>query len=393
MGKAPVSAATTISNVTAQAVSLSPQAQISLLTSSPSDDYVYTLYGHTALRVYDPEARIDLVYNYGIFDFSKPNFIYRFAKGETDYILAAYDFRYYIEEYIERGSEVCEQVLNLLPEEKESLWQALELNRRPENRVYRYNFFFDNCATRPVVMIENSISGTIEYAYQKGGAIPTFRDAINNCTRNHPWVTFGCDLVLGMPTDHIMTFEETFFLPHYLKDAFDKAEIVRSDSAPEPLIKETKILSYKADAADPESSFLSSPFFCFIMLFAFLSVLTVIELKGKRYYRLVDCILFFAAGMAGCVMFFLNFMSVHPSMFPNISLLWLHPFHLIGVIFFSVKTFNKMAFWYHFINFAAIFGMSVVWFFVPQHFNIAFFPLIAAFLLRSGGALIRKYLS
>ena len=370
-----------------QAIPLSPEAQISLLTSSPSDDNVYTVYGHTAIRVFDPEARIDIVYNYGIFEFSKPNFIYRFAKGETDYKLEAYNFNNYLVEYIERGSEIYEQVLNLLPEEKESLWQALEFNRLPENKVYRYNFFFDNCATRPVLMIENNIKGTIRYTPQT--ELPSFREAINYCTRDHPWITFGCDLVMGMPTDRTMTLKETFFLPDYLKEAFNKAEIVRNGIA-EPLIIKRNILSEKTNESEQKPSFLTSPLSCFILFFILIMILTWSERRRKKYFRLMDCILFLAAGIAGCILYFLSFISVHPSIFPNISLLWLHPFHLIGVFFFSVKKLNKMAYWYHFINFVAISVMSVAWFFVPQHFNIAFIPLIATLWMRSGRALIRK---
>ena len=378
---------TAVTAATQQVRPLSPAAQISLLTSSPHEATVYTVYGHTGLRVFDPEAQIDAVFNYGIFDYTKPNFIYRFAKGETDYRLEAFPFSNYQYEYMLRGSEIYEQILNLLPEEKESLWQALVHNVRPENSVYRYNFFFDNCATRPVVMIEKNIKGTIRYAQQT--ELPSFRDVINYCTRFQPWNTFGCDLVLGLPTDRTMTLEETFFLPDYLKEAFNNAEIVR-DGVAEPLVIQKNILAEKTNDTEQIPSFFTSPLFCFTLLFLLLLLITWREWRREKYFHLVDCILFFAAGIAGCILFFLSFISTHPSIFPNISILWLHPFHFIGVFFFSVKKLNKMAFWYHFINFAAIFVMSVVWIFVPQHFNIAFTPLIAALLLRSGWALIRK---
>ncbi|MDR2774989.1 MAG: DUF4105 domain-containing protein [Tannerella sp.] len=394
-----------------QAPPLSAQAQISLLTSSPADDDVYTLYGHTALRVYDPRADIDIIFNYGIFDFSRPNFIYRFAKGETDYMVAAQHFSHYLLEYINRGSEIYEQILNLLPEEKEALWQALVINERPENRVYRYNFFFDNCATRPAAMIENKIRGTIKYPLHTGQlASPdadavatnpssvlsvsrtgqaTFRDAINFCTRLHPWVTFGCDLVMGAPTDRVMTFKETFFLPEYLKEAFGKAEIKR-DSVVQPLVLKVNILSEKMQTAEESPPFMTSPLACFTLVCIIIIWLTRLEWRKKTYFGWLDTILFSFAGIAGCILFFLSFFSVHPCMFPNISLLWLHPFHLIGAAFFSVKKFNKPAFWYHFINFAAILGMLIVWIFITQHFNIAFIPLIASLWLRSGWTLIKK---
>jgi hypothetical protein len=371
---------------TNETISLSPEAQISLLTTSPSDDDIYTLYGHTALRVLDTVSKIDVIFNYGIFDFSKPNFLYRFAKGETDYKLEVSDFRYYLLGYTMRGSEVYEQVLNLLPEEKESLWQALVLNTLPENKVYRYNFFFDNCATRPIAMVEKSIHGTVKYAPSKNNR--SFRDAINYCTRYQPWQTFGCDLIMGIPTDRRMTLKESFFIPAYLKEAAGKAEIVRDDTTV-PLVSNVNILNEEV-IKEPSPLFITSPLACFGLFFIIVLIITWSEYRKLTHYILFDCALFFVAGIAGCIMFFLSFLSVHPGMFPNISLLWLHPLHFIGVLFFLAKKLNNMAYWYHFINFAAILLMSVAWIFIPQHFNIAFIPLIASLWLRSGWVLLRK---
>jgi len=94
---------------------------------------------------------------------------------------------------------------------------ALDLNRKPENRNYRYNFLYDNCATRPV-LIENSLQGIIRYASEDNRW--TFRDIINYCTHNRPWIAFGCELVFGLPTDRLMTKRESFIIPDYLSKAF-----------------------------------------------------------------------------------------------------------------------------------------------------------------------------
>jgi hypothetical protein len=290
-----------------------------------------------------------------------------------------------------RGSEVYEQILNLLPEEMEDLWQALYRNKLEENWTYRYNFFFDNCATRPAEMIENYIRDSIYYV--SPAVNPTFRDIINFCTHDHPWLTFGCDLALGLPTDRQMTLKETFFIPNLLKNAFDEAEITR-DGLSEPLVIQHTVFVEKSIKPDrltsPLISPFTSPFACFSLLFFVILTLSYYERRVKACFRWMDAILFFMAGIAGCVLFFLSFISTHPSIFPNMSLLWLHPLHLMGVILFSVKKYKMMAFWYHLINFAVILVMSVAWFFIPQHFNIAFIPLIASLWLRSGGALLRK---
>lgn len=206
----------TLGSLRAQTIQLSDEAKISLLTISPSDDEVFTVYGHAAIRINDPAHKFDIIFNYGIFDFSKPNFIYRFAKGETDYRLGVQNFNDFMIEYEMRGSEVTEQMLNLDSIEKGHIWEALLINNMPQNRVYRYNFFFDNCATRPIAILEKHANGTINY--NDPGKSQTFRDLINHCTRNKPWLTFGCDLALGSPTDRIASPHEEMFLPLYLKE-------------------------------------------------------------------------------------------------------------------------------------------------------------------------------
>lgn len=139
-----------------------------------------------------------------------------------------------------RGSEVTEQILDIDSAGKARIWEALMINNRPENRVYRYNFFFDNCATRPAAIIEKLAGGKIDYN------IPfkqqTFRDLINYCTRNKPWLTFGCDLALGSPTDRIATPHEMMFLPPYLKEAFGTATITGADGSRKELVSSTKTL-------------------------------------------------------------------------------------------------------------------------------------------------------
>jgi len=369
---------------------LSEHAVISLLTTAPSDNEVYTLYGHTSIRVRDsvaPTNKIDYVFNYGMFDANIPNFIYRFAKGETDYYV---DWNYFELFSIERqlqNSKVYEQELNLAPQEKQNLWQALLINVQPENRKYRYNFFFDNCATRPAIVIEQIVNGQLYY--EDITANKTFRDIINYCTRDHPWLTFGCDLALGNPTDRVVTLHESFFIPEYLRKAFSTAQIINPDGIKRPLVSAEYILIdniYDEDIGKP----FFTPLVCSLLLFIIILYVTRIEWRRKKYFRGIDCLLFFMAGIAGCILFFLCFLSEHPSIWPNISIGWLHPFHLIAVALFTVKKLNKAAYIYHFINFVALLLMLVVWIFIPQHLNIAFIPLIAVLMLRSGYCLIRN---
>ncbi len=366
---------------------LSDSARISVLTAAPSDDEVYTLYGHTALRVKDSQHKLDVVFNYGIFDFSKPHFIYRFARGETDYKLAAYRFSDYIIEYEMRGSEVTEQVLNLTATEVRRIWSALIENVKPENAVYRYNFFFDNCATRPAAIVEELVDG--ELKYNDPPEPQTFRSLINHCTRNHPWLTFGCDLALGSPTDRETTPYEMLFLPMCLKDALAKATIVGTDGSERRLVDKTLRLSEETVGDDGEGTEWCTPMLCSVMLFSIILLVTLVEWRRKIYFRWVDCVLFATAGMAGVVLFFICFVSTHPCVSPNWSVVWLHPLGLVGVVLFAVKKLRRAAYYYHFTNFAALTLLLAGWSFIPQHLNIAFIPLVASLWLRSGYGIYR----
>ena len=368
---------------------LSDKAEISLMTSAPYEAEVFTVYGHAALRIKDPILKIDYIFNYGIFSFNKPNFIYRFTKGETDYQLGVANYQDYIIEYQMRGSDVTEQILNLTQSEKQRIWEALIENYRPENRIYRYNFFFDNCATRPAVLTEKNVDGTINYHYAP--APQTFRDMINYCTRQHPWLTFGCDLALGSPTDRTATPHEMLFLPENLKQAFANATIESPDGNSRKLVANTKVIE-ALDAEELEKDLWDylTPNLFFTILFAAIILSTILEIKRKRYFRILDTILFLIAGLAGCLLFFLSFISEHPCTNPNWMIIALHPLHLVAAILFCVKKADRVVYYYHFINFAALSLMLAGWIFIPQHLNTAFIPLVATLWIRSGWGIYRR---
>lgn len=375
-----------------QNVRLSNAAEISLLTCSPSDEEAYMLYGHTAIRVRDRHPAndstrpIDFVFNYGLFDFSKPHFIYRFARGETDYMLGGSDFETFLAEYRARGSQVSEQTLALDSAERQRLMDALVENARPENRTYRYNFFFDNCATRPAAMIERAVNGSI--AYEERREVETFRDVINHCTRHHPWLTFGCDLVVAAPADKPMHLHESFFIPERLREAFDGAWVITPDGSKHRLVAATRLLSERT-APEVTPDFFT-PLVCSLLLLIVVALLTLLEVRREACYRWLDCLLLLPAGLAGCILAFLAFFSVHPAMWPNVTLLWLHPFHLVGLVLVASKGWKRATYVYHFLTFAALLAAAVGYFIIPQHANLAFIPLMLILLIRSGRNLTRR---
>ena len=237
-------------------------------------------------------------------------------------------------------------------------------------------------------IIEKLAGGKIDYN------IPfkqqTFRDLINYCTRNKPWLTFGCDLALGSPTDRIATPHEMMFLPPYLKEAFGTATITGADGSRKELVSSTKtLINGLTDEVKPDTGFFT-PLVCSWAFFLVVLAVTFVEWRRKSYFRIVDCILFFTAGIAGIVLFFLSFVSTHPCVCPNWNIIWLQPFDLAAVILFTVKKLRKAAYYYHFINFAALTLMLAGWHFIPQHLNTAFIPLVMSLWLRSGYGVYRK---
>lgn len=193
---------------------LSEQARISLLTCTPGEE-LYARYGHTAIRVLDEQNDIDIVFNYGIFDFHTDHFYWKFVRGETWYELGAAPMWWFMREYDEEQRAVYEQVLNLTAEQTNILWDKLVENYQPENRKYLYNFVFDNCATRPYQLIISVLGDSIVSDYD-GYTCQTYRDFISHYTGQHTWANAGINLLFGPKADRPMTNGQRLFLPEEL---------------------------------------------------------------------------------------------------------------------------------------------------------------------------------
>ncbi|HIZ27203.1 MAG TPA: DUF4105 domain-containing protein [Candidatus Barnesiella merdipullorum] len=358
--------------------------QVSLLTCGPGTE-VYELFGHTALRVRKSAPRaFDYVFNYGMFDFNAPAFVWRFTKGETDYCLGVNDFRDFLLNYVMRESRVDEQILNLTSEQEAALYRALLDNAQPQNRVYRYNFLFDNCATRPRNMVEATLGNRVRYR-EPEGVLPTFREEIDRYAERCPWLIFGIDLALGSGLDRPMTYREQMFGPAILKEAFDQAEIQLSpDSASVPLVSRAQVLYDPEVPAEPGiTPFFLTPLFVAWLLAAVVAGVSVYDIVRRRSSRVFDTVLFAAYGLGGLIIFFLMFVSVHPATYPNYSAFWLHPLWLLVALFIWFKSLKNIVRYYHFANFAGLLIFLVLWHWIPQQFNAAFIPLVLVLVMRS----------
>jgi hypothetical protein len=339
----------------------------------------YTVYGHTAIRINDKMNNVDIVYNYGMFNFSSPNFLYRFTKGELDYKLGVGGFAGFLEEYSERKSGVTEQILNLTKEERQRISDALFINYLPQNRTYLYNFLFDNCSTRPRILLEKNIAGKIEYPEILEQT--TFRTIIHRANRNHRWLTFGIDLALGAPLDDIIGQSPQLFIPDNLMRVFEHAKIIRANGSVENLVNETRKLAPSYPAVEKPLD--SNPTVVLWLFFVFVLLLSFWERRRKKYFRLFDFVLFFAYGLTGCLLFFLSFISIHPAVFPNFSMIWAHPLHIVLAVALFIPPLKKFVKYYFLINGAILLLFMLGWNFFPQDFNAAFFPLTLTLCIRS----------
>lgn len=317
-----------IGNTTNYAETPADSIRVSLLTCSPHDE-IYSLYGHTAIRYEDKASKTDIVVNYGMFSFKKPFFVARFVLGLTDYEMGIQDFNDFCYEYQYFGSQVTQQEINLTPEEKGQLLKALQDNYA-NARVYRYNYFYNNCTTKARDIILKSINGKIEYKNAIDKSV-SFRDLIHGCNANYSWASFGNDLLLGFKADMQTTREEQQFLPDNLMRDFGQAKIVSADGSARPLVKNTEIIVKGNDYAIAGKTKVT-PQFVFITLLLLIAAIVVAEFKTKKRFLWVDISLLLASGLAGLILFVMLF-SEHPTTSTNLQIFILCPLNLYWAIY------------------------------------------------------------
>ncbi|MBR1880044.1 MAG: DUF4105 domain-containing protein [Prevotella sp.] len=329
--------------------------EFGLLTCSPHEE-IYSLYGHTAIHFRNPKTGEDWVANYGVFDFHKPYFILRFVFGLTDYNLEVIPYRYFEGEYKHFGSMVTEQILNLTNDEKAALYQAIYNNAQPQNREYRYNFYYDNCTTRARDIIERNIQGNIRYT-PRADYTPTYREMVREKTRNHPWATFGDDLLLGIKSDMQPDMRGQEFLPENMMTDFAQAQIVGTDGIIRPLVKEQRIL-VKPGVQIIEEDFPLTPTECALILLGISILVIVAEFKKKHTYRWWDVTLILLQSAIGCVLFVMIF-SQHPTTSINLQILLFNPLPLLFI--YNVARGRRTQYWNWLAVMTLLFYLGNIW--------------------------------
>ena len=304
----------------------SSRLQVSLITCAPGAE-LYSVFGHTALRIVDTAANTDIIYNYGTFNFDDPDFYSKFVRGKLMYFLSQQSFPDFLYEYAYFKRGVTEQVLQLSPAEKKEIQHSLFDNVREENRYYKYDFLYDNCATRlrDIIFKTNKENAFEPSAFAENGT--SFRDYLHNylSRAEMQWTTLGIDLLLGIGADKTMTTVECMFLPDYLAQGVSLA--VKGNGK---LVERDQVHLPNAQDLPVKLPFWQTPLFCFSIL-SFLVILpSFLRSKGMvSFQSIMDRVIFVVSGLLGLVLLFMWFGTDHQSFANNINLLWTMPINLL----------------------------------------------------------------
>jgi len=360
-------------------VTLTDSAKVSLLTCSQGDE-LYSIFGHSAIRVKDSSIGVDWVFNYGTFDFSDPNFYPNFVKGKLNYILSVSTYNNFEYTYIIENRYIYEQPINLTQQEKQILLDSLSINYLPQNRYYLYDFLFDNCATRIRNIFVEAIPRTIVFNDSIYSESMNFRQLLMPFVVEKPWAKLGINLLLGVKADRIATPWEYMFLPDYMMEAFQYASF-QADTTLYPVAREKVTLLVGKNL--PRNAFRNSPLFVFMAVFLIAAGITIWGVRKRKYSRWFDALLFGLVGLLGVVLAFQWFGSDHVVMSNNYNLLWAHPLHLIVAIVLLFKNLAGFLKYYFLINMALLLLLMICWFLLPQTLPFAVFPLVASMAIRS----------
>lgn len=293
--------------------------RISLLTCGPGFGEVWEVFGHAAIRVVDSNAGTDYVYNYGTFNFG-PDFIPQFTRGKLLYYVNINTYHGFIQEYVYAKRSIEEQVLNIGDNDKEEIQAYLNWNTREENKYYKYDFFFDNCATRLRDVFEESLGNSFEWGESRPDDQElSYRDIMNQYFYSKHWERFGVNLLLGSPTDSIMTNRGIMYLPDFLRDALAGARVHGNKIA-----SSTELV---LEGSPMEPAGVNWPF----MLTVTLLLLTALGLSVNSFATLgnfMSFLLLFVSGLLGVIMLLMWFATDHQACQNNYNILWALPTNL-----------------------------------------------------------------
>ncbi|RYE22914.1 MAG: DUF4105 domain-containing protein [Sphingobacteriales bacterium] len=351
----------------------SSRIRISLLTCTPGNE-LYSIFGHSALRVVDSNSVTDIVYNYGTFNFGDEGFYIKFIRGKLRYYLNVERFEDFKAVYQYENRGITEQVLQLNQAEKVALQRALIENLKEENKYYQYDFFFDNCTTRLRDLITKYKSPQPHLPAVRPEQM-RFREAIHEYLNkgNQQWSKWGIDVLLGARTDRVMTAAEQQFLPDNLMMALDAAK--------NPVVVKESLQLYEPQPAAQQKKWFT-PMLTFSLL---LAVFVILQVGFHKKFPLLiagmDGLLFFLTGILGILLVFMWVATDHSMTKSNYNLLWAWPAHAVISFFIS----SHRAWVRQYFLWTAIGGLLLLcaWYFLPQQLNISLLPFVILLIYRA----------
>ena len=366
----------------AQYPTLTNRAKVVLFSCGPGPE-LYAGFGHSALWVSDDSLHIDRLYNYGTFDFDTPNFYGKFIRGKLDYMLSVTRASRFIAEYDQRKIAVDGQEFMLSPAEKQRIFEFLENNLLPENRFYKYDFFYDNCATRIRDVLVKVVDGKVDFNTPDQQI--SFREMLFPYLTHTPWTKFGINLILGLTSDKKATPWDYMYLPDFLRDEFQQATII-SKGTERKLVEEKK--QYLPSGLDLSNRKMDDPVVVFSLILLVIILLTYIECKKKKEFRFVDSFLFGISVLAGLFLLFMWVGTDHIATAKNMNVLWLLPAQLLFLVTRRMdsllgKKLNTIALIYQ----TLVAFILLLW---PQDSEISFTLISLVFVVRIFGSMWRK---
>lgn len=359
----------------AQQFQLSPESEISALTVGQGDN-LNDAFGHSAFRIKDKSRNLDVVYDYGRYDFNTPNFYLKFVQGKLNYLIGKRRYSDFFETYRFYDRTIEEQKLNLSQKQKQKLYNYLVNNYKPENRTYLYDFFYDNCATRIRDVLNTATSNTIVYS-SLNRQEQSFRDLIHRNVGHNTWGSFGIDIALGSLVDKVATDNEQMFLPEYIHKHFDNAALGGSN-----LTKTNTMVYMSKHFKGYKTPLIISPIIIMSLIGLLIIYITYRDYKRNKISKWLDISLFVITGLSGLLLLFLWFGTDHTSTGYNYNLLWAFPLNLFVMGQLFKKTTKN---WFRsYIKFLIIMLclMSLHWIIGVQSFALAFLPILIALLAR-----------
>ena len=365
----------------AQADTLAYIPRVSLLTCSPGTE-VWQQYGHTAIRFEDTEREVDVVFNYGLFSFNEPHFIWRFCLGHTDYLVGAETYESFKKEYMERGSSITEQQLDLTSDEVTRFWNLITLECRPENRTYRYNFLYNNCSTKARDVLYKSLDTPVSIARTDS---VSFRSVLHRFNSAYPWTSFGIDLLLGVKADQPVAHDLQEFAPLSLEDSFSKA----TRNGGKSFVAGITVIQSPVDMKGGRH-FTLTPVQTMILVLLITAIICTLELLTMKRQWWYDVVIYSLQGITGIVVAFLFFFSTHPTVDSNVLVIVLNPLIFVLLPFILRQSRRHTFPWAAWVEMGLIVLLAVLWLFVQQDIPIAAWIFIAALFLRTGHLILTR---